>query len=218
MRYVMSDLHGMYDKFIEMLDKINFSENDELYILGDIFDRGKDSIKILEYIWSKNNIFLIKGNHEHIFEKCYEDESNIPLWFHNGGRTTYLNLEMKDKEFIYKTYNYIKNLPLIMNIDEYILVHAGLYIPDNYKELTINEIINLQTEEDLLWNRELINNDKYIEGYTIILGHTPTIGINNSPNIITKKGKILIDCGAVFEQYDGKLSCLCLEDKTEYYV
>ncbi|WP_455810217.1 metallophosphoesterase, partial [Clostridium butyricum] len=39
-RYVMSDIHGCYAEFIEMLQKINFGDDDELYVLGDIFDRG----------------------------------------------------------------------------------------------------------------------------------------------------------------------------------
>ena len=46
MIYVMSDIHGKYDKFIKMLELIEFSENDELYILGDIFDRRKSYINI----------------------------------------------------------------------------------------------------------------------------------------------------------------------------
>ena len=34
MTYVMSDLHGMYDRFIAMLEKIDFSDSDELFIIG----------------------------------------------------------------------------------------------------------------------------------------------------------------------------------------
>ena len=33
---VMSDIHGMYDKYIEMMDLIDLKETDTLYILGDI--------------------------------------------------------------------------------------------------------------------------------------------------------------------------------------
>ncbi len=33
--YVISDLHGYYDLFIKLLDKISFNEYDLLYILGD---------------------------------------------------------------------------------------------------------------------------------------------------------------------------------------
>jgi fructose-1,6-bisphosphatase len=63
--YVMSDLHGCYDKFIKMLSYIKFdSKQDVIYILGDVLDRGPDGIKILQYCMEKPNIFLIMGNHE----------------------------------------------------------------------------------------------------------------------------------------------------------
>ena len=38
MIYVMSDLHGCYDKYERMLKKISFSKDDILYILGDVVD------------------------------------------------------------------------------------------------------------------------------------------------------------------------------------
>lgn len=47
MIYVMSDIHGEYEKYIKMLELINFSDEDELYILGDIVDRGKEPVKVL---------------------------------------------------------------------------------------------------------------------------------------------------------------------------
>ena len=49
MEYVISDIHGCYDKFINMLKLINFSEEDTLYILGDIFDRGDKPLQIRLY-------------------------------------------------------------------------------------------------------------------------------------------------------------------------
>ena len=56
--YVMSDLHGEYDKFIKMLTKISFSDNDKLIIIGDIFDRGEKPLQILDYIINKDNIYI----------------------------------------------------------------------------------------------------------------------------------------------------------------
>ena len=47
MTYVMSDLHGRYDKYVQMLEKIGFGDGDTLYILGDVIDRGPDGIRIL---------------------------------------------------------------------------------------------------------------------------------------------------------------------------
>ena len=38
MQYVMSDIHGQYDKYLAMMDKIRFSDDDHLYIIGDVID------------------------------------------------------------------------------------------------------------------------------------------------------------------------------------
>lgn len=69
MKYVMSDIHGCYETFLKMLKRIKFSNNDILYILGDVVDRGPEPIQALQYIMNKKNIFMIKGNHEVIDRK-----------------------------------------------------------------------------------------------------------------------------------------------------
>ena len=63
--YVMSDLHGNYEGFISILEQIHFSEADELYVDGDIVDRGRGGIKILQYMMMQPNIYPIIGNHEY---------------------------------------------------------------------------------------------------------------------------------------------------------
>ena len=45
--YVCSDIHGMYDLYLRMLETVQFGHNDHLYILGDMIDRGPDGVKIL---------------------------------------------------------------------------------------------------------------------------------------------------------------------------
>ena len=72
MHYVMSDIHGCYEEFIEMLELINFKNEDDLYILGDILDRGENPIKILQYIKNKSNIHMLLGNHEDMILSYYE--------------------------------------------------------------------------------------------------------------------------------------------------
>ena len=46
--YVMSDIHGMGALLEKMLEKLSFSEEDVLYILGDMIDRGPDPAKVLD--------------------------------------------------------------------------------------------------------------------------------------------------------------------------
>ena len=38
--YVVSDLHGQYKLFKKGLKEIGFSEDDMLYVIGDVIDRG----------------------------------------------------------------------------------------------------------------------------------------------------------------------------------
>lgn len=62
--YVISDIHGEYDMFMEMLEKIGLKEEDTLYILGDIFDRGPHPIKTLLKLMKMPNAVCLVGNHE----------------------------------------------------------------------------------------------------------------------------------------------------------
>ena len=64
MNYVISDIHGMYTKYIEMMNLIDLQDTDTLYILGDIVDRGLQSMKILQDMMKRPNVFGIFGNHE----------------------------------------------------------------------------------------------------------------------------------------------------------
>lgn len=219
-KYVISDLHGCFDKFIKMLEKINFKDEDELYILGDIIDRGKKPIDILNYIINHKNITLLKGNHEKMI--CdFQLEGDLSLWMLNGGSTTYTQIVAnQDVDYIDKVCDYFKKLPIIMLVDKYILVHGGLTFPKNYKELTIEEFIKVQDKEECLWQRSHIGNEKQFKDYTIICGHTPVQNIvdNEETKIIHRLGHIYVDCGCYFEEANGKLACLRLDDLKEFYI
>ena len=45
MNYFMADIHGASKAYFEMIDKLNIKNNDELYILGDIFDGNSQNPK-----------------------------------------------------------------------------------------------------------------------------------------------------------------------------
>ena len=62
--YVISDIHGEYDMFMELLRLIDFSYADTLYILGDVVDRGPHPIAVLQKLMKMPNVIPIVGNHE----------------------------------------------------------------------------------------------------------------------------------------------------------
>ena len=51
--FVISDVHGYYDLFIKLLNEISFNDLDKLYVIGDVCDRGEDSLKLLFYTWKQ---------------------------------------------------------------------------------------------------------------------------------------------------------------------
>ena len=71
MVYCVSDIHGYYDLFCRLLDKIGFCGGDKLYVLGDIVDKGRDSVRLAKLLFSMPGVCCIAGNHEYDFLKYY---------------------------------------------------------------------------------------------------------------------------------------------------
>lgn len=61
----MSDIHGCYDEFIQMLRKIQFNSKDLLICAGDYIDRGPKNFEMLNWIMNvPSNVVLVRGNHD----------------------------------------------------------------------------------------------------------------------------------------------------------
>ena len=73
MTYVMSDIHGEHDRFKAMLQEIQFSDKDTLYILGDMIDYGPDSIAVVQDVMSRKNIQAFRRTSKRpLFQRCSE--------------------------------------------------------------------------------------------------------------------------------------------------
>ena len=92
MIYVMSDIHGEYDRYRAMLELIGFDDEDRLYIIGDVIDRYPGGIDILRDVMTRPNITMLLGNHE---QMCLDDlglhnrAGARELWRSNGGARPY---------------------------------------------------------------------------------------------------------------------------------
>ena len=92
MIYCMSDIHGELDRFKAMLDLINFSSDDTLYIIGDVIDRHPGGVEILKIIKDTPNMFMLLGNHEQMCLDTLGPNSvygSRRLWLENGGSNTF---------------------------------------------------------------------------------------------------------------------------------
>lgn len=231
MVYVTSDLHGYsLEKFKKLLGKVGFCNNDFLYILGDVIDRGPDGIKILKWLLNQPNAQLILGNHEAIllsndflFEEITDDsiskltDDKIEIymaWLEDGAQPTISALAKTDKEDREYILEYIEEAPLFevitVNNRDFILTHSGL---GNFKK---DKRLSEYTSEELLWTRPKIT-DVYFNDIITVFGHTPTgyYGDEFKGKILKTDTWIDIDVGAG-SGYDAAL--LRLDDLKEFYL
>ena len=62
--YVVGDLHGCRQLLDQLLEFVDFSpENDRLFSVGDLIDRGSDSLGCLALL-EKPWFYAVRGNHE----------------------------------------------------------------------------------------------------------------------------------------------------------
>lgn len=232
MYYVMSDIHGEYEKYLYMLEKIQFSEKDVLFVLGDMVDRGQKPLSVVRDMMTRSNVFPIMGNHDflawYLLEKLspemetlnfdsltVEDINDVLLWLQDGGETTIVQYQMLNPQERGEVLEFLSELPLYETIDvgekTFILVHAGLgnFRPDKkLSEYTPEELIMTRENPD----RKFFDDDNIF----IINGHTPTPLITGKAEIYHSANNIYIDCGACFE--GGRLACLCLDTMQEFYI
>ena len=70
MIYCVSDIHGDYRRYRELLDRLSPGAQDTLYVLGDVVDRGPDSMRVLLHMMRCSNIRPLVGNHEYMALRC----------------------------------------------------------------------------------------------------------------------------------------------------
>ena len=66
MIWAIGDLQGCFDSFMSLLEKINFNhEKDQLWLVGDLVNRGNNSLETLEYVYKhRDSIKVVLGNHD----------------------------------------------------------------------------------------------------------------------------------------------------------
>ena len=217
MIYCMSDIHGEADRFHAMLQLINFSAEDTLYIIGDVIDRHPGGVDILQEIIATPNMIMLLGNHEDMCLKTLGSQNEFgyrEMWKQNGGSSTY-------RELLYHTthigraqiLNFISKLPVALDIEvngrKFHLVHG--WPADN--------------DEDRIWGRPMDGiGELWEEDVTPIIGHTPTIYLYPNDHISpfeiyhSPLGYIAIDCGCGNKTERRRLACLRLDDMKEYYI
>jgi serine/threonine protein phosphatase 1 len=218
---VFGDIHGGLKALIQLLERIDLSENDRLIFLGDYVDGWSESAQVIDFLIDlsqKQECIFIRGNHD---VWCYEWLMNDfvnEIWFMHGGKSTiesYQNMELSRKQ---------KHLDFFGEMRDYfvdennnLFIHAGFssmhgpekeHYQSNFSwdrtlwEMALTMDKRIKKDSLLYPKRLLLYNEIYI-------GHTPTLHYNVE---IPMQGCNVwnIDTGAGFY---GKLSCIDIESK-----
>lgn len=223
--YVLSDIHGEADRFHGMLREIQFSEQDILYILGDVVDRGADGIPLLQEIMNTPNMVMILGNHDYMCLRCYSPdvtEAEIRRWGRNGNAPTMESIAKLNSAELDRLLSFINGLPthieVCVNGQNFYLVHG---FPGE----------NLHDE---VWGRPKPDTSNPLPDCRVIIGHTPVICFAGDEDaqaayeqelerrgehlrIYYAPGFIDIDCCCGYSIKVKRLACLRLEDMAEFY-
>lgn len=223
MTYVISDIHGNYQKFKSILAEIGFKDQDTLFILGDVVDFGESSMELIADISVRVNVFCVAGEHDFLaarmlkgFAKMLKSGASpdpdyiteMTAWVQDGGQPTldaFRALSEDEREGVLE---YLEDMTLFEETDvggkRYVMLHAGIadYDPDT-------DLWDYQPED--FFSEPLDASYALIDGATVIVGHAPT----RSGKIERGEGSIFIDCGVCD---GGKLGCLCLESGEEFYA
>lgn len=117
--YAIGDIQGSYNEFRRLLDLISFNSKDKLWLVGDIVNRGPDSLLLLRFLKTVSDaVVVVLGNHDlHLLmvaEGCAKVQSGDTL-------QDILNAPDRDELL-----DWLRHQRLLYVASEYVMVHAGL--------------------------------------------------------------------------------------------
>lgn len=162
--YAIGDVQGCYNKLQELLDKIKFTESDILWFVGDLVNRGTQSLQTLRFIKKlvdEKRAITVLGNHDlgvlAIARGAYAYDPN-----HHTFQDI---LEADDREELLA---WLEQQPLLYHDPnlKFTLVHAGIYPLWDLKHAQ-----KFALEVESVLKGEVLHRDQF---YKHLFGNTPT--------------------------------------------
>jgi len=200
--FFVGDVHGMFDAFMHELRVVDFDfDKDRVFSVGDLIDRGPDSMKCLDLL-NRPWFHAVRGNHEDMLL----GNMGWMVWMMNGG--DWINDESG------ATYDELKVLVRKkmhhkMEVDT---VHGriGVLHADaigHWPDITIDQHDGNETV--IFWGRDRYyaqNTDSVTGIEAVVVGHTPLKKVVNLGNVL------YIDTGACFKNDRGFLTLMEAKD------
>lgn len=200
-----------------MLEVIELSKTDNLYLLGDYLNKGPDSKGVFDFIFELQKagykLKCLRGNHEQYLVDGLKYSWEEIAFLNRGGRETLESFGVDKIHQIPEKYlNFIKSLPFFFETESYLLIHAGLNfdLEDPFKDdFSMLNIRDMKVDLIKTGNKKIIH------------GHVPNsyLDIENAclPDrqaLTFHDNHISIDGGCVYSHIHALNHLIALEIKS----
>lgn len=229
---VCSDLHGNLTRFQNLLASIPYTCDDILIIVGDICEKGNNSLGLVRYLMTlakQREVYITMGNCDTIYDdvcdETYADEEheeqlrNYLLWrkhslLNEMSEELHYTLDkttnMKEWKALIRTHfaeelAFLNSFPLILETQDFYFAHAGLPHTN----------LATCTPQECLTTPSFLSQNTYVFDKTLIVGHWPVSlyhahYMKLSPIFDREHHVIAIDGGNVIKK-EGQINMLLIQ-------
>ncbi len=229
----ISDIHANLPVFKKLLKKISYnSSHDELFLVGDLLEKGKYNLDTLHYIMelSKNpHVHPMAGNCDMVCRNILHDyrldflkeillqrknsiihemAEAVGITIHKDSDMQYISSILK-KVFL-RELTFIDTLPHVIETSDFIFAHAGI----------LNENTYGNDMRDIMVQDMFLNHAPSFKKY-LVVGHLPVSEYRKqiccfNPIIDDKHNIIAIDGGNIVKE-SGQLNALLYEKEQQKF-
>lgn len=208
--FAIGDIHGCLIELNDMLSLINPQPEDRIVLLGDLVNKGPDSIGVLRLVQSLPNCMCVCGNHE--YRMLRYRETNNKKHLKNSDHQTVKLLSAEDWAFLESFHKMI-----VVEEHNTIFVHGGFIPHQPWQEQVLNTVTQIQNydPETQKWGMRaqvpqgLPWADFWQGPQFVVYGHTARSDVYRRPM------SLCIDTGCV---YGGHLTAYEITERKLFQV
>ena len=230
----VSDIHGNVEFFQGLMEKIKLSPQDTLVVLGDMVEKGPESLKLLNIIMhmqNTHNIYPVCGNCDGLLLRFFEGPEWDDVFFKNyliqrpestirqmadeiafldWNNLAALRVALRDQFSAH--WAFLKSLPHVLRTEHLVFVHGGVPSLDGIDQMDAWECMK---------NDYFLTQKRSFPTY-VVVGHCPVTlydeKIATGAPIIDRVRKTISIDGACILKLDGQLNALIIpkEDSEDF--
>ena len=233
---VVSDIHGHFNRLVQLLKKLEYGGDDILIIVGDLIDKGPESLRVVQYVMDlsrRHPVYVSMGNVDFSrLLKLEEDGASFAgflkwsaEWWKSSlfqemladlgvsvGQVTAENApeyQERIREQFREELDFLRNRPAILTAGNYLFVHGG--VPTEDLDVLAREPARGYLKNDNFWNQGYS-----FQKFTVVTGHWPTglyrkDRVDVSPLFDPERNIVCIDGGCGLKRV-GQLNGIIIPD------